>query len=317
MTSQDSGRTCPVHGSQNSGHQFSRRAALKMGALGLSAATMGILETLPGVERLAHAAPASLPDIQFDISNFIAPAQTINGVQFRFGPVYTLLLTAKLKRTPTKQDQKRLADALNDIEANYAFSPSGVFTFVSYGLPYFKRLPSGIVSSHMPQLLSDHTRFALEEAVPSPTDVSSKNPGITKKTFNVPVTIESNDVLFTIRSDSLLHVLQVAHWLRNSSNNDDNVDTAVQTSPAVQASVQGQASNQTLNGHTVSNHGLDDLFQFTSSRLQFVQIGLPRKLADLHKLSFASRVNPQSPMWQGLCVLKKGPGREDKRPLLC
>jgi len=262
-----------MHGSQNSKHQFSRRTALKMGALGLSAATMGTLESLANVERLAHAAPATLPNIQFDISHFIAPARTINGIQVRFGPVYTLFLTAKLKHTPNKEEQKILSNALNTIESNYAFSPSGVFTFVSYGLPYFNRLPSSIVSSHMPRLLSNTNRFALEEAVPGPTDVSPKNPGITKKTFNVPVTIESNDVLFTIRSDSLSHAQDVANWLQSHSN--------------------------TLNGHTIHAPALQGLFTFASSRLMFVQIGLPRKLADSNKLPYASRVNPQSPMWMG------------------
>src|SRR5260370_23533632 len=117
MTSQESRRTCPVHGSQNSEHHFSRRAALKMGALGLSATTMSTLETLAWVpQRLAHAAPSTLPDIQFDISNFIAPAQSINGIVFRFGPVYTLFVTAELTRTPTNQDQQKLADPLNAID---------------------------------------------------------------------------------------------------------------------------------------------------------------------------------------------------------
>ncbi len=182
--------------------QLSRRSLLKLGALGLTASTLAILEAnswLP--QRLAHAAPTSLPDIQFDIANYLPPAQTINGVLFRFGPVHTAFLTAKLKRAPTKTDQQNLANALNTIEATYPFSPSGVFTFIAYGLPYFNRLTSSVVSANMPRLLSDNSRFALEEAVPGPTDVSPQNPNITKQTFNVPVKIESNDVLFTIRSD--------------------------------------------------------------------------------------------------------------------
>ncbi len=82
--------------------QVSRRAMLKLGALGVAASTLGILEAqawLP--RRIAHAAPARLPDIQFDISNYLAPARTIDGVLFRFGPVHTLFVTARLTRTPT------------------------------------------------------------------------------------------------------------------------------------------------------------------------------------------------------------------------
>ena len=61
----------------------------------------------------------------------------------------------------------------------------------------------------------DPTRLVLEEAVPSPTDVSSANPGISKHTFNVPVLIEQNDLLFTLRSDSSQNLRDVpSHFLR-------------------------------------------------------------------------------------------------------
>src|SRR5438552_140605 len=70
-----------------------------------------------------------------------------------------------------------------------------------YGIPYFNRLSQSNVAANMPRLLSNNSRFALEEAVPAPTDVVPGN-GITKKTFNVPVVIERNDVLIALRSDS-------------------------------------------------------------------------------------------------------------------
>src|SRR5579885_628044 len=159
---------------------FSRRAVLKLGGLGLaSLATLGALEAVSFIpKRLAQAEAAStaFPDIQFDIGNFIAPVQTFNGIPFHFGPVYTLFATATLTRTPGKRDQQVLANALNTIEANFSFSPSGVFTFIAYGLPYFNRLPQSLVASHMPRLVTDNTRFPLEEAVPSPTDVLDGNP---------------------------------------------------------------------------------------------------------------------------------------------
>ena len=75
-------------------------------------------------------------------------------MQVQFGPVFTLLRPAKLNRTPTKADQATLANALNTIEASYPASPSGAFiASVSYGLPYFRRLPQALVSAHMPHLL--------------------------------------------------------------------------------------------------------------------------------------------------------------------
>ncbi len=173
---------------------LSRRTVLKAGAFGLAASSLGMLDLLAWTpKRLAHAAPATLPDIQFDIGSFIGPAETIDGVPVRFGSVFTYFVTARLSRTPTAHDQTALAHALNTIEAKHPFSPTGVFTFISYGIPYFDRLPGSLVSRHMPRLLSDRSRLALEEAVPSPTDVSSVNPGVTKETFNVPVRIEAND----------------------------------------------------------------------------------------------------------------------------
>jgi hypothetical protein len=257
---------------------ISRRTLLKLGALGLgAAATFGALEAVSFVpRRQALAAPRSYPNIQFDIGKYIAPVQTINGIPFHFGPVYTLFLTATLTRSPDSRDQRVLEQALGTIEQEYVFSPSGVFTFVSYGIPYFNKLPGGLkgelVSQHMPRLLSDPRRYALEEAVPGPTDVSPLNPGITKQKFQVPVKIEANDVLLTLRSDDHANLLEVASWL------------------------QGRG---VLQGRRVRAPDFDGLFHFTSARLEFAEIGLPRRLADWLHLPFASRVNPASPMWMG------------------
>ena len=275
MDTHSSPLPCPVHPLQQQQRQVSRRTILKVGvsALGIGAITFGALEVLMPPDRMAHAAPPTLPSIQFDISNYLAPVQTINGVNFRFGPIYTLSLTAQLNYTPdVKNDQQALSDALNTIESTYAFSPSGVFTFLSYGLPYFNRLPSALVASYLPRLLSDTTRFALEEAVPGPTDVSASNPGITKPTYNVPVQIEANDVLFTIRSDSLANVQNVASWL--------------------------QGNTKTLNGQKVKDPKLK-AFTFTSTRLSFIQSGHPRSVANSNNLPYATDIHPQSPMWMG------------------
>ncbi len=68
----------------------------------------------------------------------------------------------------------------------------------------------------MPRLTFDTSRFALEDAVPSPTDVSPLNPGMSKRLYNVPVQIERNDMLFTLRSDSLANIAQVSAWFNGS-----------------------------------------------------------------------------------------------------
>ena len=275
-----SGATCPTGEGQ-----LSRRNLLKLGAFGLAASTLGVLKGGWLPNRIAYAAPQTLPDIQYDIISYIAPAQTIDGVLFQFGPVHGLFLTAQLNRTPTKSDQKVLADALNTIESTYAFSPNGIFSFISYGLPYFNRLPSSIVSSNMPRLLSDKSRYALEEAVPGPTDVSQQNPSIVKETFNIPVVIESNDVLFTFRSDVLANITSVEAWLQGSNS---------------------------LNGKPVPSPAFNNLFTFTSSRLMFLQLGTPATLARQHNLPYASQINNKSPMWMSFSdgqVAGSGPAK--------
>jgi hypothetical protein len=263
----------PDHGPQT-GLSVKRRTTLKAGGtIGAALATLGLVEAVAyrPLRQQAKAANTPLPDIQFDIGNFIAPEQTINGVAVRFGPVFTLFATARLTRTPTRTDQRTLANALSTIEATYRWSPDGVFTFVSYGIPYFNRLPGGLrgrlVSNFMPRLASNRSRLALEEAVPGPSDVGQ--PGIRKHRFNVPLRIERNDMLFTFRSDDQAIMQDVLEWLSGSNE---------------------------LDGSRVASPRLP--LTFTSARVMFQQIGLPRKVAD-NNLSFAALVNPESPMWMG------------------
>ena len=258
----------------------SRRTALKhLGVAGLTvASTVGVLETLATVPaRVAHAsAPANLPDIQFNIGPYMPPAKTIDGVLIGMPPVFGFFLTAQLTRTPTVADQQVLAGALDTIEAYYPFSPKGVFTTVSYGMPYFNRLggfgTSNVVTANVPTLLSDPTRYALEEAVPGPTDVSPLNPGVVKQTYNIPVTIEANDVVFLLRSDRVANLAEVVAWLQGSN---------------------------ILAGRRVRSPAFNGIFSFTSLRVMFAQVGLPRLIADAYGLPYASRVNPNSPMWMG------------------
>jgi hypothetical protein len=254
------------------GHTWpvSRRTVLKAGLGTALASQLAFFEELVNApERRVSA--ATLPNIQFDIGNFIGPAQTINGVQVRFGPVFVLFVPLRLNRTPTRTDQTVLANALNTIEAVYPFSPAGVIVHIAYGRPYFNRLNQTNVANNMPRLLSNTNRFALEEAVPAPTDVVSGN-GITKKRFNVPVRIETNDVLVMIRSDSTSRTGDVLAWLQGSNR---------------------------LNGQTVTSPAFGGLFSFQTTRLQFTQIGMPRLVASHFSPPYLDQINDQSPMWMG------------------
>ena len=77
----------------------------------------------------------------------------------------------------------------------------------------------------------------------------------------------------SVRSDSAANLADVEQWL--------------------------QGRSRMLNGRDVGYSGLW-MLRWTSSRTLFVQMGLPRSLADAHTLPYASLIHPQSPMWFGI-----------------
>ena len=281
------------------GLRLSRRNALKAGFGGVVAAQLALIEQSAFTPLRASAATATpgqnagpFPIIQYDIGGFIAPPVTLNdgagNVQAQFGPIFQYFVPARLTRTPTRTDQRVLGDALNSIEQLYDFSPSGIFTHVSYGVSYFNRLPGGIngtlVQRFMPQLSSgrnpDGTTNVLADAVPSPTDVvnglvggpGAPVPNKTKDRFNVNVAIEHNDVLFQLRSDSVANLNDVLAWLKGSNS---------------------------LKGTNTPSPAFNGLLAFQTTRVQFTQRGLPAQMANSNNFEFAPRINPDSPMWMG------------------
>jgi hypothetical protein len=262
----------------DSPRHMTRRAVLqRAGAL---AAALGALEAVGPFSFLPERANAatSPSDVQFDISNFLSvPPQTYgSGVQFQMPPVHTVFLTAALQGAPTKAGQSAVSRAVEVIERVYPWGAASLLTFVAYGLPYFNRLPGGLtgslVSSHMPRLASDPSRYVLEEAVPGPTDVSPANPGISKLRYNIGVAIEGNDMLFTLRSDNANILADVVAWFGGSDR---------------------------LGGQTIGSPAWDGFLRFTSSRHMFIQMGLPKSLAQQNGLPFANFIQHQSPMWMG------------------
>src|SRR6266568_4689057 len=152
MTSKSPEPTCPRHESAPNTTlvpAVSRRSVLKAGMATAGVAVLGSLGELALKSNREAWATSPPPDIQFDLGNFIPPAAVFNdgagNVTLRFATVFTTFATYHLTRTPSHQDQAIFAGALASIESAYLFSPSGVFTIVSYGLPYFNRLPQAVV----------------------------------------------------------------------------------------------------------------------------------------------------------------------------
>ena len=255
-------------------NSVSRRALVLGGTAGALATAFGALELLKEhaviPERQAGAA-VQPSDVQFDLGAFTPAAVSMDGVMVKMPTLHTIFATARLSRTPSRDDQKALEDALDAIEATYPWSPQGVFLETAYGLPYFNRLSRRVVDSHIPNLRGSR-RSVLEEAVPGPTDVHQTNPGIKKLRFNVPVRIERNDLLFTLRGDNADILSDVLAFLGGSN---------------------------TLHGQRVRSPRLRSGMTFTSSRAMFMQMGMPRKIAESEGLPYAARMNPNSPMFMG------------------
>ena len=246
---------------------------LRAGVLTGTLATLAMLEELSWVPQREAFAATSFPDVQFNIAPFTAPAQTFDGISVAMPPINTTFLTAKLARTPSKADAPRMEQALTTIEGNYPYAAGGVMTHVAYSDNYFGRLPSSLVNSRVPRTL-DGNQPVLKRAVAGPTDVA---PGahvmqLRRAAFNVPLALENNDVLFTVRGDDSSFVADVVAWLSGSNR---------------------------LKGNSVTSPRFDAGLTITSTRLMFVQPGLPRNMAARNGLSFESFVNPFSPMWMG------------------
>lgn len=249
-----------------------RRTVLKAGAAaGGAAALMAMMDEVAWAPKRPALAAATLPDIQFDLGSFIAPATDVDGVTVQFPPVYTLFQTIDLLRLPTVAEQTIFENALETIETAYPFSPEGVMLIISYGLGYFGRLPGalgagGVAFGMIPRLALDNNRFVLEEAVPSPTDAGQ--PGIVKRKFAIDPQLGGTDILITARSDTRANAADVLDWLKGSN---------------------------TLAGGSVPSPALP--WQFTGRRVQFVQQGMPRLMAEQDGLYYQDRINPDSPMW--------------------
>jgi hypothetical protein len=250
---------------------FSRRTFIAGGSVATAVAALELTSSLATTPARANADTLTPSDIQFDIGNFIAAAQTYEGITYQMPPVHTVFLTAQLKRTPTKADRTELKRALTKLENAYPWGAEGLVTYAAYGVPYFNRLDPDLVASHMPHLLSDPTRYALEEAVPSPKDIVGGN-GITKLRYPVPVVIEDNDLLLTLRSDNANFLQDALKWLHGSDY---------------------------LRGKQTTSPKFHRMMTFTSNRTMFVQQGLTRSMAEQHDLPYQQYIQPDSPMWMG------------------
>ena len=140
------------------------------------------------------------------------------GTLFGFGPTYTVFLTAKLTRTPTQADRLVLEKALAKLEATFPFAANGLFTHIAYGLPVLRpaaRRPERARwwPARCPGSRATPPGRCSRRPCPARPTCTRATPAIAKPRFNVPVRIEDNDVLITLRSDSKAILDDVQNWL--------------------------------------------------------------------------------------------------------
>ena len=241
--------------------RLTRRTLLQRAAgLGLAASTLGALDLLaltPAREAIASKSP--LPEIQFQIERFSPRAIRVEGVQ---GAHAARLHRVRDLRADADADRGRPGDArgrAGEGRVQLPVQPERRLHDGRIRHPLLRtaarRDDRDALAANMPRLLAERQRYVLEEAVPGPTDVSPPNPGVSKLRFQVPVQIEANDVLVTVRSDS-------------SANDRRRPRLALRRrarrSPARPSGPRASAGCSTV----------------TSRRLMFTQIGLPRKVAE-------------------------------------
>ena len=118
------------------------------------------------------------------------------GVEVVVPPLHDEIVTATVKaesRAALREAQRRLAEALDAVDARYDAAPGGISISVGWGLPYFRRFAPGPARERLPVDLraseaADEPVLAIVDARRFPSDPED-------------VILEENDVAFFFRSD--------------------------------------------------------------------------------------------------------------------
>ena len=173
--------------------KFTRRQALAGAAAGALGAS-GVYEL---VDRLAGGSPrrpaAGAPPPEQHVLDGLRVI-TDNGVEVTVPPLHHQVVTAKVAvdGADLRDAQRVLEDALAKLDVKYAPTPAGLGVTVAWGLPYFDRFVAGQWRTHAP-----FDRRARKPALLPTRAFPSDPPG---------TTLERNDVVILLRSDSLAHV---------------------------------------------------------------------------------------------------------------
>lgn len=221
------------------------------------------LATMAPPQRQIQPPPQGYPVGQYQISDYgleVRPDPS-SGVVVNIPPIWNLVVTTTLRRSPGIDGQQRVETALRAVEEAYSYSPTGVFALIAYGLPYFRRyIPANVLEAHLPRMAGTDDTPVVLDAIRFRSDPES-------------LMLEQNDVVFHFRSDVLDQLQDVVQALFLRSGK--------------------------LRGRPAPAANLADLFEVTSIRTGFVGAGLPRRMAMRAKLAVAHRIPATSPLFMG------------------
>lgn len=191
------------------------------------------------------------------------------GVPVAVVPLWHAVVTARLQvprgdKKALQHAQRRLDNALHEIESIYPLNPGGLLTQVAYGLPYFKEfIPAPVTAKHMPRALDNGKagEWALIDSIKFPKDPAT-------------LILEHNEISFHFKSDYTEHVSDVIRALFQ---------------PGVRA----------LNGIPVGNVYVGDLFNVTSIRRGFAGHGMPRTMAQRLNIPGADKIPAGAMLFMG------------------
>jgi len=191
------------------------------------------------------------------------------GVPVAVVPLWHAAVTAKLvfpadDHAALIAAQRRLTDALAELERVYPLSPSGIFVQVAYGLGYFQdRIPAKIADEHLPKSTMSGTegQWALIDSIRFPKDPED-------------LVLEQHDICFHFKSDFRDHI-------------DAAIDALFR--PGLQE----------LNGLPAEHAYIGDLMTITSVRRGFAGHGLPRIIGERLGIPGAEKVPPGAMLFMG------------------
>lgn len=184
-------------------------------------------------------------------------------------PLWHAVVTARLAFAPDDRDtlvsaQRRLTQALAEIENVYPLQPGGIFIQVAYGAPYFRhRIPAKLTDELIPKSLLPGTegQWALIDSIRFPMDPEN-------------LVLEGNEICFHFKSDFREHIEDAIRVLF-------------------------QPGEQMLNGIPAENAYIGDLVTTTSIRRGFAGRDMPRRIGQRLRIPGAEHIPPGAMLFMG------------------